>query len=76
MNSLPSITLTPGSNGSLTISADGTMLTIMSDGSIVVSTEHSLQLAGACLAKLDNSGIHPSDVSRVVNALQRTFKKL
>lgn len=62
-------------NGQMTISNERSSVTIHPDGTIAISSLDPVQLTNACLAKLDNSGVDPLQVKRVIDALGRRYDK-
>jgi hypothetical protein len=73
-------TLNAEMNGSLSISHEGTQITIHPDGTVAISSAAPIQFTGATLAKLDNvpsvNGdiLSPYVVQRVVDALARRLE--
>ena len=75
------VTIDWEANGSLVISNDRSRITVQPDGTIAISSEDSIQLTGASLAKLDNvpsingDKLNPFVVQRVIDALTRRIEK-
>lgn len=70
-----SVSLRTDPNGSVTVSNADSVVTIMPDGTVVVSTTAPLQLAGAALAKLDRARLPSEEHARLLAALAAPLRK-
>jgi hypothetical protein len=62
-------------NGQMTLSNDRSMISIRPDGTIAISSLDSVQLTGACLAKLDNDrDCFSKGTKHVLAALEKKMK--
>lgn len=65
--------ITYENNALILKSENGRMdLTIRKDGTVVISSMDSVQLSGACIAKLDNAA-SPEAIKSVLKALEKTI---